>query len=219
MLEWIGFISTELHKGFGPLFKPDTPDAYKTIAVANLNRRLAYLDEVLAGRSYLVGDRFTVADAYLFTILRWSDPPKFDISGYKNVVAYMARVANREKVQPGAAGRRPPEGSLIGRSLAGRAPAPCHARLGPLGSLKTAPITMLPVSVFIIAKNEADRIGETIRAVRHLTDDLLVVDSGSTDETRGHRRRIRARVSSRTTGRATARRSGSPRSNAAIRGS
>ncbi len=55
VLEWIGFISTELHKGFGPLFKPDTPDAYKTIAIANLNRRLAYLDEVLAGRSYLVG--------------------------------------------------------------------------------------------------------------------------------------------------------------------
>ncbi len=99
VLEWIGFISTELHKGFGPLFKPDTPDAYKTIAVANLNRRLAYLDEVLAGRSYLVGDRFTVADAYLFTILRWSEPLKFDISGYKNVVAYMARVANREKVR------------------------------------------------------------------------------------------------------------------------
>jgi glutathione S-transferase len=99
VLEWIGFISTELHKGFGPLFKPDTPDAYKTIVVANLNRRLAYLEEVLAGRSYLVDDRFTVADAYLFTILRWTGPLKVDLSGYKNVVAYMDRVANREKVR------------------------------------------------------------------------------------------------------------------------
>jgi glutathione S-transferase len=99
VLEWIGFISTELHKGFGPLFKPDTPDAYKTIVVANLNRRLAYLEEVLAGRSYLVDDRFTVADAYLFTILRWTGPLKVDLSGYKNVGAYMDRVANREKVR------------------------------------------------------------------------------------------------------------------------
>jgi glutathione S-transferase len=99
VLEWIGFISTELHKGFGPLFKPDTPDTYKTIVIANLHRRLAYLDGALAGRSFLVGDRFTVADGYAFTILRWSQPLKIDISEYKNIVAYMDRVANREKVR------------------------------------------------------------------------------------------------------------------------
>lgn len=99
VLEWIGFISTELHKGFSPLFKPDTPDAYKTIAIANLHRRLAYLDEALAGRSYLIGDRFTVADAYAFTILRWSEPMKIDISGYKNIAAYMDRVGQREHVR------------------------------------------------------------------------------------------------------------------------
>ncbi|MDF2813797.1 MAG: glutathione transferase GstA, partial [Microvirga sp.] len=99
VLEWIGFISTELHKGFSPLFKPDTPDAYKTIAIANLHRRLAYLDEALAGRSYLTGDRFTVADAYAFTILRWTEPLKVDVSDYKNIAAYMNRVGQREHVR------------------------------------------------------------------------------------------------------------------------
>ena len=99
VLEWIGFISAELHKGFGPLFNPATPDAYKTIAIANLNRRLAYLNAVLDGRSYLVGDRFTVADAYLFTILRWTGPMKIDMAGLGNVAAYMDRVGNRERVR------------------------------------------------------------------------------------------------------------------------
>lgn len=99
VLEWIGFISTELHKGFSPLFRPDTPEAFKTIAIANLQRRLAYLDEALAGRAYLIGDQFTVADAYAFTILRWTGAMKIDISAYKNILGYMDRVGQREKVR------------------------------------------------------------------------------------------------------------------------
>ncbi|WP_210485720.1 glutathione transferase GstA [Microvirga antarctica] len=108
VLEWIGFVSTEIHKGFSPLFKPDTPEAYKTIAVKNLNRRFGLLDKALAGHHYLTGDRFTVADAYLFTVLRWTVPMQIDLSDYKNIVAFMARVAER----PGANAALREEGLL-----------------------------------------------------------------------------------------------------------
>ena len=84
---------------FGPLFRPTTPDAFKEISKENLGKRLRWVDEQLAGKQYLMGDTFTVADAYLFTILRWSDRVKLDLSPYKNVNAYMARVAARPKVQ------------------------------------------------------------------------------------------------------------------------
>src|SRR5690606_30002120 len=70
--EWLNFIGTELHKGFGPLFKPDTPEAYKPIARANLLKRLEWVDGELAGKDYLMGEHFTVADAYLFTVTNWA---------------------------------------------------------------------------------------------------------------------------------------------------
>jgi glutathione S-transferase len=67
--EWLGFIATELHKGFGPLWKPNTPDSYKPIVRENLERRFDYLDGQLDGRDYLAGAGLTIADAYCFTIL------------------------------------------------------------------------------------------------------------------------------------------------------
>jgi glutathione S-transferase len=67
--EWLGFIATELHKGFAPLWKPNTPDSYKPIVHENLERRFDYLDGQLDGRDYLAGAGFTIADAYCFTIL------------------------------------------------------------------------------------------------------------------------------------------------------
>ena len=97
--EWLNFITSELHKSFGPIFRPTTPDAFKTISKENLGKRFDWLDKQLAGKQYLMGDKFTVADAYLFTILRWSDRVKLDISPYKNIAAYMARVQARPKVQ------------------------------------------------------------------------------------------------------------------------
>jgi glutathione S-transferase len=97
--EWLNFITSELHKVFAPLFRPTTPDAFKDITKENLGKRLLWLDKILAGKQYLMGDTFTVADAYLFTILRWSDRVKLDISSYKNILAYMARVQARPKVQ------------------------------------------------------------------------------------------------------------------------
>lgn len=97
--EWMNYIATELHKGYSPLFRPNTPEEYKTIARENLAKRLALLDKALAGKQYLMGNAFTAADAYAFTILRWSQFTKVDLSPYANIKAYMARVEARPKVQ------------------------------------------------------------------------------------------------------------------------
>ncbi|HEX8166187.1 MAG TPA: glutathione transferase GstA [Beijerinckiaceae bacterium] len=97
--EWLTFVSTEIHKGFGPLWKPDTPEAMKEIVRANLAKRFAYLDQHLAGRPYLTGERFTAADAYLFTVVNWTSFHKIDLSPYPNLKAFMDRVAARPAVR------------------------------------------------------------------------------------------------------------------------
>jgi glutathione S-transferase len=97
--EWLNFITSELHKSFGPIFRPTTPDAYKAISKENLGKRFDWLDKELAGKQYLTGDKFTVADAYLFTVLRWSSRIEVDIAKWPNLKAYMDRVAARPKVQ------------------------------------------------------------------------------------------------------------------------
>jgi len=99
VLEWISFISSELHKGFTPLFRPTTPPEYREIAIENLRKRFAWLDSVLAKQPYLCGDAFTAADAYCYTIMMWSDLHKLDMSDYPNVLAYLDRVASRPSVQ------------------------------------------------------------------------------------------------------------------------
>jgi glutathione S-transferase len=96
--EWLNFTTSELHKVFAPLFRDTTPEAYKDISRENLAKRFDWLDQKLAGKQYLMGDKFTVADAYLFTVLRWSSRVKLDLSKWKNVTAYMERVAARPKV-------------------------------------------------------------------------------------------------------------------------
>jgi glutathione S-transferase len=98
VMEWIGFISTELHKGFGALWNPTTPEAVRQAAVERLQLRFAHLDRHLADRSYLMGDGFTAADAYCFTIVSWTKFHKIDISAHENLAAYLARVAARPKV-------------------------------------------------------------------------------------------------------------------------
>lgn len=97
--EWLNFIASELHKGFSPLFNPKTPDAYKDIVRENLAKKFAYLDKELAGKDYLTGKTFTVADAYLFTIMNWRHMHKIDIAAYKNLSAYVERVGARPKVK------------------------------------------------------------------------------------------------------------------------
>ncbi len=97
--EWLNFITSELHKNFSPLFRPNTPDAYKPIAKENLANRFGYLDHHLADHKYLMGDQFTVADAYLFTILNWTKLQSIDLGQWPNVKAYVERVGARPKVQ------------------------------------------------------------------------------------------------------------------------
>jgi glutathione S-transferase len=99
LLEWLGFISTEIHKGFGPLWNPKMPEAAKDLAKANLAKRFAFLDGELAQRPFLLGERFSVADAYLFTVTNWVNFHAVDITPYPNLQAFMKRVAARPKVR------------------------------------------------------------------------------------------------------------------------
>ncbi|WP_439361553.1 glutathione transferase GstA [Bradyrhizobium sp. DASA03007] len=99
LLEWLNFITTELHKSFGPLFSPVLADDAKSFFRDRVTAKLKYVDSQLAGRDFLMGDQFTVADGYMFTILGWTDPLKFDLSGMANLLAYKARIAARPKVK------------------------------------------------------------------------------------------------------------------------
>ena len=97
--EWLNFTTSEIHKSFSPLFNPATPEEYKTIAKAKLQDRYRYLDSQLEGKSYLMGSDFSVADAYLFTVTNWAKPVGLDLAPFKNVAAFMARMAARPAVQ------------------------------------------------------------------------------------------------------------------------
>jgi glutathione S-transferase len=97
--EWLSFISTELHRGFTPLFTPDMPEEAKAIAKTRLASRLQWLDGELASKTYLMGDTFTVADGYLFTVLSWSKHVGIDLSGRPNLGAFMGCVGTRPAVQ------------------------------------------------------------------------------------------------------------------------
>ena len=97
--EWLNTIGTELHKGFSPLFTPGMPEEAKALAKTRLNGRLQWVDGELTGKSYLMGDRFTVADAYLFVVAGWGKHVGIDISGLANLSAFMGRVAARPAVQ------------------------------------------------------------------------------------------------------------------------
>lgn len=99
LIEWVTFISSEIHKGFGPLWNPATPNAMKAATKDRLANRFAYLDEVLGKQPFLMGETFTIADAYLFTVVNWTNFHAIDISSFKNLSTFMARVAERPKVQ------------------------------------------------------------------------------------------------------------------------
>ena len=96
---WLNFIGTELHKGFGPLFNPATPADFKPVVIERLKSRLAWVDQQLAGKSYLMGEQFTVADAYLFTVTGWGGFVGVDISNLANIAAFRQRMSARAGVQ------------------------------------------------------------------------------------------------------------------------
>ena len=99
LLEWLNFVGTELHKNFGPMFSPVLADDAKAFFKNRVMGKFKYLDGVLAGRDYLMGKQFSVADGYLFTMLAWADRMKFDLSAMPNLLAYKARVGARPMVQ------------------------------------------------------------------------------------------------------------------------
>jgi len=99
VMEWLNFVTSELHKGFSPLFNPKMPQEGKDILVARLKDRFAYVDRHLEGKDYLMGAQFCIADAYLFTISQWAEGRGVDISGFKNVEAFRARMKARPAVQ------------------------------------------------------------------------------------------------------------------------
>ena len=99
MQSWLNFISTELHKGFSPLFNKSLPEAAKPIVLERLAARFAHLDKHFAGNDYLMGKTYTLPDAYAFTVMRWAAPLNVDMSGYPNIHAFMKRVASRPAVQ------------------------------------------------------------------------------------------------------------------------
>lgn len=97
--EWLNFITSELHKQFGPFFAANTPAEYKPILRDKLGRRLDWLAGQLEGKDYLMGSQFTVADAYLYTILRWSPFVGIELAKWPVVAAYKARVEARPHVR------------------------------------------------------------------------------------------------------------------------
>ena len=106
--EWLVFIGTELHKTVGPLFSPKTPEATRVTQTEALKRRLSYVNEALAKRPFLTGERFTVADAYLFTILGWMGRLGIDLAEWPALKSYYERVEARPTVQTVLKAEAPP---------------------------------------------------------------------------------------------------------------
>ena len=97
--EWLTFIGTEIHKTFSPLFNPNMPDAAKDMFRAQILKRLTWVDSQLAGKDYLTGAQFTVADRYLFTVCGWTKFVGVDVSGLANLGKFLERVGARPAVQ------------------------------------------------------------------------------------------------------------------------
>ena len=99
LLEWLNFTTTELHKNFSPLFQPAIPDEVKAFFKDRIMGKFKYADGKLAGQDYLMGKQFTVADGYLFVMLKWAERTGMDLSALKNLMAFKDRVGARPKVQ------------------------------------------------------------------------------------------------------------------------
>ena len=97
--EWLAFISTELHKQFGPLFKPGTPQATQAAQRGKIGERLTYVQEALSDRAFLMGESFTVADSYLFVMLQWCDKFSIDLSMWPILDDYEERIYHRPAVE------------------------------------------------------------------------------------------------------------------------
>jgi glutathione S-transferase len=99
MQGWLNFVSTEMHKGFSPLFNPAMPEEAKKLARDKLAQRFTVLDKHFATNQYLCGKDYSLPDAYAFVVLNWAKPTNVDLSPYKNLLAYHARIGARPAVQ------------------------------------------------------------------------------------------------------------------------
>ena len=97
--EWLNFVATELHKGFAPLWRKDTPANVREATKETLAAKFSYLDTILSERPYLAGAAYSVADAYAFTILGWAKFMAIDLARWPNLTAYLARIGARPKVR------------------------------------------------------------------------------------------------------------------------
>jgi glutathione S-transferase len=98
-LEWLSFVATELHKQFTPLFKDGTPGDYRVIAKENVLKAFQHVDEHLAGRQWLVGDRCSIADIYLFVVSNWGRFQDIDVTQWPNLNDLRTRIRARPKVE------------------------------------------------------------------------------------------------------------------------
>jgi glutathione S-transferase len=98
VLEWVNFVATELHKTFYLLFHPNTPEETRRERTEYLQKGLAFVNGALAGRTFLTGENFTIADAYLFVVAAWARLVKVDLAPYEHLVAFQKRVAERPSV-------------------------------------------------------------------------------------------------------------------------
>lgn len=99
LLEWLNFITSEVHKSFSPLFNPAADAKVKEYTTQNIEKKFDWLNKQLAGRQYLTGDQFTIADAYLFVVANWSNFVGIDLGRWPALKAFQDRVAARPKVQ------------------------------------------------------------------------------------------------------------------------
>lgn len=98
-MEAVNFAATEIHKQLGALFNPKMTPEMKEVQLGTIERRFNALEKMLAGKQFIMGDKFTVADAYLFAVLRWTDMLKVDLGKWPNIRNFVARVAARPAVQ------------------------------------------------------------------------------------------------------------------------
>lgn len=99
LMEWLNFTSSEIHKGLSPLWNAAFPAEAREQSIEKLGKRFDFLSAALGSREYVHGNAFSVADAYLFTVLSWTKPLKVDISRWPTLVAYLERIGARPSVQ------------------------------------------------------------------------------------------------------------------------
>jgi glutathione S-transferase len=99
LLEWLNYITSEVHKTFSPLFNPAANDAVKAYTTQMLEKKFDWINQQLTGKQYLTGDQFTIADAYLFVVANWSNFVGVDLGRWPALKAFQDRVAARPKVQ------------------------------------------------------------------------------------------------------------------------